>query len=188
MRRASLVLAAATAAAAFVAASASAKAPKPTDLPTVEEIYQQEKTAVDAKKAGATAKKDPTKDAIDAYRDGKSQLADFAAVVGFLKDVKETPEHRNDAANALVERFGKVDVNNPEIRATRRTIALQIIDLMKVDKEKDEVGLGAIERVFYAVTWYRQKMFELKFHATDKQSARVVAWTKMKTFLSKGEN
>jgi hypothetical protein len=167
---------------------ASAKAPKPAEMPSVEDIYQQAKAAIDAQKAGATGKHDPLKDAIDGYREGRLQLTDFALLVACIKDPKEAPDRRNDAASALIERFGKVDPNNPEIRATRRTIALAILDLMKVDKDKDEIGLGAIERILYAQSWYRTKMFELKFHATDKQPVRVAAWGKMKKYLDKGEN
>ena len=59
---------------------------------------------------------------------------------------------------------------------------------MKADKAKDPAGLDDIERLFYAVSWYRQKMFELKFHASDKQPARVTAHDKMKKYLDKGEN
>jgi len=188
MRAASLATAFAVVLSAFAGGAAFAKAPKPAEMPTVEDVYQKAKSDLDAQKAGAGAKHDPLKDAIDGYRDGKLQLTDFALLVACIKDPKEAPDHRNDAASALIERFGKVDPNNPEVRATRRTIALAVLDLMKVDKDKDEIGLGAIERILYAQSWYRQKMFELKFHATDKQSARVTAWTKMKKYLDKGEN
>jgi len=196
MRTAAFVRAsvAAWAAAAFLAVAlvaggtASAKAPKPADVPSVEEVYQQAKAALEAQKAGGGVKHDPLKDAIDGYRDGKLQLTDFGLLVTCIKDPKEAPDRRNDAASALIERFGKVDTNNPEIRATRRTIAIALIDLMKVDKEKDEIGLGAIERILYAQSWYRSKMFDLKFHATDKQPSRFSAWTKMRKYLDKGEN
>jgi hypothetical protein len=187
--RAVAVFAVALAAVAFVGArSASAKAPKPADVPTVEEIFQQAKDAIAAQKAGAGAKQDPLKEAIDGYRGGTLQLTDFKLLVDCINDPKAPPEHRNDAASALIERFGKVDLNNPEVRATRRTIALSIIDLMKADKAKDEIGLKAIEQVLYAQSWYRQKMFELKFHANDKPAARTAAWTKMKKFLDKGQD
>jgi len=185
----SVVIVATAVAVAFVGAdAASAKAPKPADAPTVEEIFQQAKTAIEAQKAGGAAKQDPLKEAIDGYRNGTLQLTDFKALVDCVNDPKAAPEHRNDAASALVERFGKVDLNNPEVRATRRTIARGIIDLMKADRAKDENGLKAIELILYAQSWYRQKMFELKFHASDKPAARVAAWGKMKKYLDKGQD
>jgi hypothetical protein len=184
--RTSSFAAAAFAAVVLMGGAAFAKAPKPADMPTVDEIYQQAKSAIAA--PGSAAKHDPLKDAIDGYRDGKTQLTDFATLVACIKDPKEAPDHRNDAANALIERFGKVDLNSPEVRATRRTIASALLDLMKVDKDKDEIGLGVIERLLYAQTWYRQKMYELNFHAANKQGARVIAYQKMKKYLDKGEN
>src|SRR5439155_10867623 len=66
------------AAIALGAGAALAKPPKPADMPTVEDIYQQAKTAIDLKlKAEADQSHDPTRDLIDAYRDKKTKLDEY---------------------------------------------------------------------------------------------------------------
>ncbi len=186
MRR-PLLAAAALAAGAFSGA-AFAKAPKPADLPSVEEIYQQAKAVQDGQKnAAQTAKLSPLAAAIAGFRDGSLALDGSKPLTDCIMNAAETPANRQDAASALIERFDKEGAEkNAGPRAQRRTAALAVLDLMKVDKAKDEVGLTIIEKLLF--TWYRQAMIDSKFRAGDKPAARAAAYAKMKTFLGKSGN
>jgi hypothetical protein len=170
------------------AAPAFAKAPKPADTPTVEELFQGATKAVaDLAKAAADKARDPLREAIDAYRDRKLPLAEYQKLVDCINNAKDenVQPYRGDAAQALVTRFSHEDENDPQNRMIRRQIALSVLELMKADK-KDSVGLGAIETILYA--WWRAKMqIDIKFKATDKLDDRKKAYEKMNKFLKKGE-
>jgi hypothetical protein len=188
MSRRVVVIAAAVAFAAGSGA-AFARAPKPAEMPTVEEIYQQAKAAADLRlKNEADQSHDPTKDLIDAYRDKKSKLEDYDKIVDIVNDAKteKLQGYRRDATQALIVRFSREDEGDPTMRATRRDIALKVLDLMKADAKKDATGLECIERMLYA--WWKFKVStDVKFNVKDKPEVRKKAYDKMKKFL-KDEN
>jgi hypothetical protein len=185
VRRATLLAAAALAA---LVSPVLAKAPKPADVPSVEDLYQSAQKAIDqAAKEAFEKSRDPLREAIDNYRDKKTPYTDFQKLVDCLNNAKDdnVQPYRADAAQALLTRFSKEDESDPQVRATRRQIVLAILDLMKADK-KDEIGLRAIESILF--TWWKQRMqSEVKFRATDKLDDRKKAHTKMKKYLQ-GEN
>ena len=167
--------------------SAFAKAPKAADTPSVEEICQNALKAIEDKaKKDADAKRDPLREAIDGYRDRKLPLAQFQVLVENINDAKTdaAQSYRNDAAQALIQRFLREEENDPQVRAIRRTVALGVLDLMKASK--DDAGLKIIEAILFS--WWKQKlMLEIHFKASDKLDDRKKAWAKMKKFLDKGE-
>lgn len=185
--RSLLALAAAAGLLVLGGSDASAKAPK--EAPSVEEIFQQAKKAIeDAAKAAAEKAKDPLREAIDGYRERKLPLEEYQKLVDCLNNAKDenVQPYRADAAQALVTRFTREDDTNLQVRAIRRQIALGVLDLMKAP-QKDEPGLRAIETILFA--WWRFKMqTDIKFKATDKLDDRKKAYTKMKKYLDKGEN
>ncbi len=183
MRRAAI--AAALAALALCAPPAQAKAPKPADLPSVEEIYNQAKElkrlADEAKNAQA---KDPYRETIETYRTGKVALDQYQGVVTILNEMKDdkVQDYRPLAADALIARFQKEEESDPQARAIRREIALKILNLMVAPK--GDAGLAAIERILYV--WYKAKMqFDIKFKASDSPSDRKRARDKMTKYLDK---
>lgn len=186
--RTAAILAAFLAAIVLSAAPAFARAPKPADTPSVEEIYQQASKAIaDQAKAAADKARDPLREAIDAYRERKLPLAEFQKLVDCINNAKDenVQNYRGDAAQALVTRFTREDENDPQNRAVRRQIALAVLDLMKAPA-KDQAGLNAIETILFA--WWRAKMqIDIKFKATDKLDDRKKAFEKMNRFLKKGE-
>ena len=173
-------------AAVFSASSAFAKAPKASDTPTVEEIFQQaSKAAADAAKAAADKARDPLREAIDNYRERKLPLPEYQKLVACINDAKteSVQPYRGDAAQALVTRFSREDESDPQVQAIRSQIAREVLDLMKAPA-KDQVGLNAIETILFA--WWRAKMqIDVKFKATDKQDDRKKAFEKMSKYLKK---
>jgi hypothetical protein len=173
---------------AFCATPAFAKAPKASDTPSVEEIFQQATKAVaEAAKAAADKARDPLREAIDNYRERKLPIAEYQKLTVCINDGKtdSVQPYRGDAAQALVTRFTREDENDPQVRAVRRQIALEVLELMKAPA-KDQTGLNAIETILFA--WWRAKMqVEIKFKATDKLDDRKKAFEKMSKFLKKGE-
>jgi hypothetical protein len=165
--------------------AAFAKAPKET--PTVEDLNRAALAAIEEKKRrDIEAAKDPLKDAIEAYRDKKTPLAEYQKLVDIINDAKteSVQPYRATAAQALVMRFSREDDSDPPVKIVRRQIALALLDLMKANK--DDVGLAAIEQILGS--WWRLKMFEFKFKVSDKLDSRKKAYAKMKNFLEKGEN
>jgi len=187
MRAARLFAAAALAAISLLsigARDAFAKAPK--ESPTVEDIYRQAMAAIEEKKKREVeAAKDPLREAIEAYRDRKTPLAEYQKLVDIINDAKteSVQPYRATAAQALVTRFSREDESDPTVKVVRRQIALAVVDLMKATK--DDVGLAAIEQILS--NWWRMKTFEFKFKVGDKPDERKRAWTKMKKYLEKGE-
>lgn len=185
-------LAAITALAFLVAAAPSAsyaKAPKATDTPSVEEMYQQAQKAIsDAAKDAAERARDPLREAIDNYRDRKIPLTDYQRLVDCLNNAKDenVQPYRLDAAQALVTRFTREDNAEPQVRTIRRGIGLAVLDLMKADAKKDEIGLRSVELLL--MSWWRLKAMEFHFKANDKLDDRKKAHVKMKKYLEKGEN
>jgi hypothetical protein len=170
----------------LLAAPAVAKAPKPADLPTVEEIYQQAKKSIDeAAKRAIEQARDPNREAIEGYRDRKLPLNEYQKLVEIINDSKNdnVQPYRADAAQALVLRFTREEEADPQVRAIRRSIALAVLDLMKADK-RDETGLRAIETILFA--WYRNKMqVDVKFKPSDKLDSRRKAYSQMKKHIEK---
>jgi hypothetical protein len=179
VRRAAAVVASVVAA--LAASAAFAKAPKPADEATVEEICEQARQAI---KKGAEAERNPYKDAIDKYRDkSKTPLADWKPVVDIINDAKtaELQSYRDDAVVALLERFVEGD-KDPQVRSVRREVAQSLIDLMKADPKKDATGLSAIEKIIN--NWWRQdNLTSFKFHAKDSAQDRKKSYDKLKKWL-----
>ena len=175
--------------AALVAAApvALAKAPKASEVPTIEELWQQAKAAQEELvQRAAEAKRDPFKEAIDAYRKKDWPREDYEKLVDILNDAKDPKmqPYRAAAADALVERFQAEALADPEVRQVRREIALKIVDLMKAPKT-DDVGLQIVARVFQA--WWPAKLSELGWAPGDKPADRRNAHRGMKKYLEKGE-
>jgi hypothetical protein len=181
-------LAVAIAVALGVAAAAPvafARAPKPGETPTVEDLLQEAKKAIESEaKKKEEAARDTTKDMIDAYRDGRTPLEEWAPLAEILNNAKDDKMgfYRQLVQQAFRERFSHERDTDPHVRQVRRDIANAILPLMKAP-EKDDVGLRMIEGILYE--WYRQQMLNLKFKATDKPGKRADAYTKMKKFLDK---
>lgn len=160
---------------------ALAKAPAQT--PTVEEILGRARAAeAEEKRRLVEAQRDPFKEAIEAYRDGRTPLTGYAKLTEMVNNAKdaEVQDYRIPAAEALVLRFEKEDLKDPAVKEVRREIATAIVDLMKAPSTDDR-GLMAVEKVLYA--WWRNKVVEIKFKHTDKLKDRTNACTKMKKFL-----
>jgi len=171
-----------------VGGPAWAKGPEAGEMPSVEEIVQAD---ADSKAADAEAARiaalDPRREAIAAYRDGKTPLEAFAPLVEILNNSKDddVQVYRNQASQAILLRFKAEKLDDPQVRRTRATLALGIIDLMKANSS-DQVGLAIIQEVLQ--TWWATKTrSELRFKATDKWRERAKAWRKMKSYLSNGE-
>jgi hypothetical protein len=164
------------------AAPASAKAPKPADAATVEEMCVAARAAMDKERRG---ERDPDKEAIDRYRDkSRTPIGDWKRVVEIILDAKteKLQPLRDDAVNALLERFPENAERDVQMRAHRRDVAQQLIELMKADPKKDRTGLDSIEKII--TTWWRtQNNVEFKFHAKDSPSERKKSYDKLKKFL-----
>jgi hypothetical protein len=174
----------ALAATAVLLAAGAAFAKAPAAVPTVEEIAARARTAaVEAARRAEEAAKDPLKEAIDSYREGKTPLADWQKLADVVNDAKDADaqRYRMSAAEALVVRFeGKKDLDAAE-RAVRREIGLALVDLMK-SPASDDTGLKAIERVLYAF-WPDKLLRDVRFKASDKLRDRTNAHSKMKKYL-----
>jgi hypothetical protein len=171
----------------MVAGPAEAKGPEAKDLPSIEEIVQKAK---DAKAAAAEAlleaARDPRKEAIVAYRDGKLPLEGFAPLTEMINNSKddEIQVYRTQASQAILLRFKNENLDDPQVRKTRAALGLEIIDLMKA-KSGDQVGLAVIQEILQ--TWWATKNRELRFKATDKWKVRMKAWRGMRSYLTGGE-
>ncbi len=169
-------------------APARAKAPAARDMPTLEQIFQEAQAARDeVARLAAEAARDPYKEAIEGYRSGASDLADFKALTDIVNNSKsdELQVYRTPAATAILDRFGQENLDDPAIRRVRSALALEIIDLMKANSS-DQVGLSIIEEVLQ--TWWRTKLSrDIRFRASDKSKARIKAWRKMRAYLQNGE-
>ncbi len=173
-------------AAAALAAPAMAKGPKASELPTLEEIYLQAKAEweMDLKRAEAD-RQDPLGETIDNYKDKLISLNEYRQLVDVILDDqdKKLQAYRRPALDAVIERFRKEHLDDPQTRAIRRQIGKALIELMK--RSRDELGLQLVEEILF--TWWRSKMLELKFRASDNYRDRSRAHRKMKTYLEKDE-
>ena len=95
------------------------------------------------------------------------------------EDEKKQP-YRRLATDALIFRF-RDGLDDPELRKVRRLISLKALKLMK--RSRDPEGLSLIEDILYA--WYRPKVREYRFKASDKIKARSRAYARMKKYLEK---
>ena len=181
-------LALALCAATLICGTALAKGPTPEELPTVEQILEKaraEKAAID--RAAAEASRDPHQEAIDAYRDGTVPLEDYTKLTAIINESKEDElqPYRTKAAQAVLQRFKAVNIDDPAVRRTRNELVLEIVDLMKVSSN-DTVGLAIIDEVLK--TWWRTKIAtDVRFNPADKYRDRAKAWRKMRTFIANGE-
>lgn len=168
--------------------SALAKGPEAEDMPTLERIYQEAKSAKEAaERAAAEAARDLNQEAIDAYATGATALTEFQALTELINDSKtdELQRYRQPAATAILARFRAENLDDPAVRTVRRAVAMEIVDLMKANST-DTVGLAIIQEVLQ--TWWRAKVAgEIRFKATDKWKDRQKAWRKMKSYLQSGE-
>jgi hypothetical protein len=186
MRPTSTLLAAASVVA-LLAGAASAKAPKPAEEMSVEDVWQQaQKDLAALKEKEKEASRDVLREQIDNYREKRSKLEEWKPLADVLVDDKtdRVQPYRRDAADALRVRFSKEDEKDPMTRATRRNVALAVLDLMKVDAKKDEIGLKAVDMLINA-WWGPRASSEWKWKASDKQGDRQKAWSKAKKFLEK---
>ena len=168
------------------AGAAFAKAPK--EIPTVEDLNKAALAAIEEKKRREIeAARDPMKEAIEAYRDRKTPLAEYQKLVDIIKDAKteNVQPYRLTAAQAFVTRFTREDDSDPAVKIVRRQIALALLDLMK--SSKDDVGLAAIDLMLSA--WWRiPTSMTAKFRPSDKLDDRKRSYAKMKKYLDQGEN
>lgn len=173
--------------AALSAGIAFAKAPRPADTPSVEEIYQAAKKASEDKAAAAAdAAKDPIAEEIQRYLDPKkSERSDYQKLVDIINDAKteKLQSYRIAASQAIIERFSREREDDVAVRASRREIASKLLELMKAPA-KDDVGLRAIENILFA-WWKPQMLMDIKFKANDKLQNRQEAYKRMKKFLGK---
>jgi hypothetical protein len=163
------------------ASLAFARAPKSTEMPTVEEIYQHAKQALEGGGPSAGRPSDPTQDVIDAYKEKKTPLADFKPLTGCINDPKESTQHRESAYQAIVLRFQGEDLGKPEIRSVRRAVALEVIDLMKVDAKKDATGLDVVSALFDA--WWRPNLQMFRYVKSGSKADRTKAYERLKKML-----
>lgn len=170
-----------------LALTARAEAPEADDMPTLERIYQEAKAAKEeAERAAAEAARDPNKEAIEAYRDGRTALAEFKPLTDIINndDDDEIQRYRQPAATAILQRFRQENGDDPAVQRTRAALALEIVDLMKANSS-DQVGLAIIQEVLQ--TWWRAKMTnDVRFKATDKWRERSKAWRIMRRYLQEG--
>lgn len=165
------------------ASVAFAKAPKASDEASVEDLVVAAKGQLEGAKKGEHNK---WKDAVDKYRDkSKSQLADWKDVVEIVNDSKtpEAQQYRDDATAALIERFADVnEKSDPLLRATKREVAMALLDLMKADPKKDGVGLLQIDKLLNT-WWHDQYTRNWQFHTKDPPDKRAKSYAKAKAFL-----
>lgn len=181
MRRA-IIAAAALLLASLGAGAAFAKAPK--EMPTVEDMHRIALAAIEEKKRKEIeASRDPLKEAIEAYRDGKTPLAEYQKLVDIVNDAKteSVQPYRATAGMAFVTRMSREKEDDPAVRIVKRQITMALLDLMKANK--DEVGVAAIEQILSG--WWRSAMFQVRFKVTDKLDDRKKAHAKMKKILEK---
>jgi hypothetical protein len=167
---------------------AQAKGPEPSEMPTLEQIFQDAKAEKEAaERAAVEAARDPNREAIEAYATGATELSEFQALTELINDSKtdELQRYRQPAATAILQRFRAENLDDPAIRRVRAALALEIVDLMKANSS-DQVGLAIIQEVLQ--TWWRAKVAgDIRFRATDKWRDRQKAWRKMKSYLQGGE-
>jgi hypothetical protein len=165
---------------------AFAKPPKSADETTVEDICQQARAALERiKQAEQEKAHDARRELIDNFRDKKVTYDQWKPVADILMDVKDpsAANYRGDAATALGWRFTHEEDKDPVVRATRRQVMLYVLELMKADAKKDEIGLKAVESLM--LQWYRPNVLgrDLAFHAGDKLPDRIKAYGKWKKWL-----
>jgi len=166
---------------------AQAKGPDAADMPTVEDLVQRAITAKAAAAAAAReAARDPRKEVIAAYRDGKTALEEFTPLTDIINEHKDAQVqvYRNQASQAILLRFKTENMDDPQVRRTRARLALEILHLMKASSS-DQVGLAIIQEVLQ--TWWATKIrTEIHFQAIDKWNKRSRAGRKMRSYLDRG--
>ncbi len=167
------------------ASAALAKAPKPADETSVEDIFAKAEERARPKPPAAPVVA-PLKDAIDDYRERKSPFADFARLTDCVDNVAGTaPSLRESAADALIARIAREDEKDAGFKAIRRAIGVAVLDLMKADK--DPTGLRLVDKILTA-GWKKQMHAAPRFSPKDPLADRMRAWAKMKVVLTSGDN
>ncbi len=159
----------------------------PPELPTLETIYVKAKAArAEEIRLAEEAKRNPTLEAINNYAGGETPLADFKPLIVIMKDSKtdDLQQYRSLVVTAFIKRFRAERIDLPDVRKARRRLALDSLDLMR-SSSKDQVGLVCIETLLYA--WWKAKIQDLGFKATNKSKTRIQDYKSMKRYLEKGE-
>ncbi len=118
---------------------------------------------------------------IDSYKDGALSLSEYRQLVDVILDDqdKKMQVYRRPSLDAIIVRFSKEDLTDPQTRSIRRQIGLKLIELMK--KPGDKLGRLLVEELVY--TFWRAKSVEIKFRAADHHRERSLAYAKMQSYL-----
>ena len=167
---------------------AQAKGPSAEQLPTLEDLLARAKKAkADAEQAAIDAARDPRREAIDAYKNGDTPLAEYEPLTDMIKNSKddEVRDYRRAAATALYQRFRNEPLEDPNVRKLRVEAVLEIIDLMRAPS-KDRLGLAIIHEILSA--FWKNKVRDFGFSPTGKPRERYNAYKAMKKYLQNGES
>jgi hypothetical protein len=169
------------------AAAAEARAPKSAELATVEEIRLEAVRQIEEKnKQAAEAARDVLKEDIEAYKKKLVPLSEYQKLVDIINNAKEpkVDPYRPEAVSALVTRFLGENFEDPQVRATRREIALKVLPLMV--SQKDPTGLRCVTQLLHS-WWSSQMKVNVKFDPDDKLGERRKSLNTMKKYLDKND-
>ena len=164
--------------------AARAEGPTAADVPTLEQVLAKAAEAKAAReRAAAEAARDPHREAINAYREGTSDIGAWEPLTDLVLNSKdeEMAVYRRAAAMALVKRFEKADQNDPDVKKMRCEIGLELVDLMKANSRRDSLGIGVVYAVLQK--WWPRQVRDFNFAPSKSAKDRNDAYKKMKKYL-----
>lgn len=165
----------------LLATPAFARAPTLDELPTVKKLQELADKAIDERRrAEVEASRDPTMDAIKAYREGSPSAPAWRRIADILKDEKETRAHREEAAKAFVERFTPPAAGDQRIEKAKREIATYLLKDLNSRERDVRIWVHGIFKTFW-----KNPAARMAFDPEEENyRKRYDAWKQWRDFLS----
>lgn len=161
-------------------ATASARPPDKAEMPTVKEIAERAKVAIEERRrAEEEARKDPKMDRINEYMNGKTTIDGWKPIVAILTDDNEDAKYRLASANALRVRFKSLDRTDKQISIIKKKIGNALLPWLNHREEQVRIWVHGVYFAFWPGT-----AGNIKFKPEGgTYRARLKAWRSWKDFL-----